>query len=440
MAYGFRRIGSRFFLISFVFFTFYFSLTAQLGARERIDLDVDPEDVDFYLHTVEPGNAVYDNFGHLAIVLKHRPTGRADVYNWGIFDFSDPISFSLQFYKGILPYRLASYPLQYELSRYQAEKRTVYEDLLDLNSSQKKILMQRLAWHVQPEHLVYQYHYFFDNCATRPRDYLDEALSGLLRQTYFDKSSGETFRDMVRGHFRSLPGMDVSLDILMNSNLDRTMTLWEKAFLPMTLRELLLSLPDQAPSSVKGTKIVTQSRRLFDFPAGFRWPYSGHLVFFVIMMPLMLAVFFASMRARATGGAARMPPALYRIMAGVLLFYGLYFGLIGLLMPINWAVSEHLDLHHNANMFFFWPTDLIYFYWGLCMLRRGGPIVCKTKFWYRTFKYYQHIHLGLAIATVLVAFSGLIKQDISHIAAFILPAICLVWIGLGRWGCTSSEK
>ena len=96
-------------------------------------------------------------------------------------------------------------------------------------------------WNLQAENLAYEYHYFFDNCTTRVRDYLDEALGGAISDQYSGVTE-KTFRHYVREHYASVSLIGFSLDVLFNSNVDQQVSEWEDMFLPLTLRQRLQAM------------------------------------------------------------------------------------------------------------------------------------------------------------------------------------------------------
>ncbi|MEQ9208482.1 MAG: DUF4105 domain-containing protein, partial [Pseudomonadales bacterium] len=121
---------------------------------------------------------------------------------------------------------------------YRAEQRTVWQDRINLTNPQKAMLYRRLMWNLEPANITYPYQYYFDNCTTRVRDYLDEALSGKLSNT-FDGVTAQTFREQVHSYYESNFLIRFSLDILMNSNIDRPVSEWENMYLPLQLRRQL---------------------------------------------------------------------------------------------------------------------------------------------------------------------------------------------------------
>lgn len=380
----------------------------------------DFEAVEIYLHTVEVDNLVFNNFGHTAIRVKD-PSHHLDmVYNWGLFDFSDPVTFSFRFFKGVLNYLLGIYPNHVAYQRYKEEGRTVWEDKLNLTTAQKQRLVNRLIWNAQPENRVYAYQYFFDNCSTRPRDYIDEALDGALKRYTATRMTGETFRDMVWSHYATNPDVAMSLDILMNSRIDREMSEWEKMFLPKSLRSSLLNLPAELRGEGEGP-VISESRTLMTFPAPAPWRVHGYQIFWIIAAPLLGVALGGLWRLR--GEERRWSPAACRFMGVLLILFGFYTGVIGVLMPVTWLFSDHFDLHHNANIWAFWPTDLVLVAWGSSLLRRGQPISTSWGF----FRRYAEAHVIGFLLLLILWGTGVIRQYEGRVLLYMMPLSFLVW-------------
>ena len=54
--------------------------------------------------------------------------------------------------------------------------RSVWKQTLNLNNEEKAELIRLLQENYRPENRVYRYNFFHDNCATRPRDKIEERL------------------------------------------------------------------------------------------------------------------------------------------------------------------------------------------------------------------------------------------------------------------------
>ena len=359
-----------------------------------------PEALEFYLHTIDVGALVYNNFGHTALRVVNSEEGTDLVYNWGIFDFSDPVSFGFTFYKGILIYQLGIYPYAAAMRMYRYERRTVWEDKFNLDSAQKRVLMERLIWHARPENRSYRYDYFFDNCSTRPRDYFDEAVGGAVQRFVAGHMTGEVFRDMVRSHYATIPFVRVGLDVLMNSRIDKQMSVWQKMFLPKTLRSVLLEVPSgQAPDG-RLVPMLSPVSTLVEFPAPVPYP---RWIYFVLVLvgggPLLAGVMLAWRH-------QTIPKPLMRVAGFVTLKISFLAGGYGLLMPTTWIQSEHLDLHHNVNQWLFWPLDWVFLCVACAWLfkGRGWRLGARSASLLRGYSLAHLVAAGIYLLLFLVGF------------------------------------
>lgn len=397
------------------------------------------DNIDFFLHTIDVRNEVYTNFGHTTIRVLNKNNGEDLVYNWGVFNFNnDPVGFALKFFRGILDYTVVAYSYKQALAVYQHGNRTVWEDPLHLTREQKKQLLAKFEWNLKPENSVYAYQYFFKNCSTIPRDYLNTVLNDGIKNQFFEVSSEQTFRDMVMSHFRFNPEIAFSLNILMNGRIDKTMTRWEKMFLPATLRQNLL----EVQSDVKGPagdplKVLTPGKILLEFkrPAVPSWNVYW-LLTALATVPMVLMLLFGS---PATG---RLPAAgAVRLFGFYAIILGLLFGLFGLIMPIAWAYSDHLDLHHNVNQLLIWPTFIGYFFLGWFWLIRGRAIYVGS--FHSVLSVLCYLYIATIAGYGIAGLVGFYEQKIDLIAAFVAPLIVvflLLSLKLGFTGLRSSRR
>lgn len=373
--------------------------------------------VSFYLITVDVGDHVWDNFGHTALRMVDESTNTDLVFNWGLFDASiGYVRFAANFARGIMDYQLGVTPPGWELGRYQQEARTVWQDELVLSNAHKRRLYERLAWNIREENLVYDYDYFFDNCTTRVRDYLDEVLGG----TFSEQSqalTGSTFRDEVRDHYASRPLISFSLDVLMNERIDRRMTQWQQMFLPLALREQL----DRAG-------LLTDRQVLMEFPspdAGMN-PYHLAALLMIPGLLLLLCLKRASIASFSSqhGLSLRMPALTYRLLGLLGLVVALFSGSYGLIMSLGWLFSSHQDIHGNLNLLLFWPTDLLGAVVALRWLLTGRAWVVSSGLhqWVVT---YFIIHIMAALVCLVVAMFGLSDQRVGSLLLYVLPVLAV---------------
>ena len=412
------------------------SALEAIESPDEYSLPADMSSVHFYLITVDVGDMVYDNFGHTALRVIDENANTDVVFNWGVFRINGgPASFSYNFFKGIMNYELGTQSPNQEFAMYRSQERSVWQDKINLSNPQKEILYRRLLWNLQAENIVYPYQYFFDNCTTRVRDYLDEALSGRIAGAN-DGVTDSTFRDQVKTHYESVAVIGFSLDVLMNSNIDRPMSEWEEMFLPLKLRESLYLVESDVAENGVRNKLLSDSQEIMLFapPTVETDPYqvaSVGLLAPVLLLLLMLKKIPMSYFATHSRIGLKLPGINFRLLGLLGIVTALFSGIYGILMLGSWFVSEHLDLHHNINLLLFWPTDLL----GILVAMRW-LLFCKP--WPMThnstpfLNYYMMAHLLGMIAYATVTFMQLVDQSTMEIGVHVLPGFALftllIWL------------
>tara|TARA_R110001592_G_scaffold271879_1_gene538442 strand:- start:163 stop:1452 length:1290 start_codon:yes stop_codon:yes gene_type:complete len=407
----------------------------EISAADSIRLPANFELVDFYLVTVDVGDQVWDNFGHTALRVVDRNTRSDLVFNWGLFDASEGnVVFASNFLKGILNYQLGVSPPSWEFGRYEREQRTVWQDKINLTNAQKETLYKRLAWNLREENIVYPYQYFFDNCTTRVRDYLNEALGGRLASEN-RALARSTFRDEVQSHYASIPPVAVSLDILMNGNIDRPMTQWEELFLPAQLRRELMNFPSDVLLNGQRAPMLEEPTVIMEFtpPAaklsGYYFVGAGLLIP-VVFLFLMLKRIPLSSFSSQPGFTLRAPQLSFRVMGLLTLLLSLASGIYGSIMGFGWLASAHLDLHHNLNLLLFWPTDILGVIFAVRWLIAGRSYTMSST-QHNVIILYFILHILAALGYVFVALTGMAEQDVVSLLIFVVPALIafgvLVW-------------
>lgn len=411
---------------------------AQYPALSAQDYPPPPDlsGVHFYLLTVDVGDSVWDNFGHTALRMYDENTNTDVVFNWGMFDTGgSPVAFAFNFFKGIMNYKLAISPPALEFEMYRAQQRTVWQDRINLTNPQKELLYRRLMWNQQEENITYAYQYYFDNCTTRVRDYLDEALGGKLQEANPGVTS-ETFRDQVKSHYASVSLIAISLDILMNSNIDRNVTEWESMYLPLQLRQRLSLLTSDVAENGVLLPLLSDEQVIMEFspPAIQSDAYqvsSIALLAPVIFLMLMLKRIPMSYFATHSRIGFKMEGLNFRILGLLALITAVFSGIYGTLMLGSWFVSDHLDTHHNINLLLFWPTDLLGIVVGLrwFFLCKPWPMTHNSA---PFINYYLLAHVLAMLVYLGIGFADLSAQRISEISVYVVPGFLLftilIWI------------
>lgn len=381
----------------------------------------------FQLLTVGLGPEMESRFGHTLLHLKEvrreglRIWDQDVTYNWGTFSFEDPL-LPLNFFLGKLKYWLSTLPYEEIMYFYnEMYPRPLWADTLNLSPTQTLKLKDLIAYNLEGDNIYFWYQYFERNCSTLPRDYLNEILDGQIKQHFAKHYTGASYRDYIRRNLNKPPIYSFILELLMNSRVDRAISKWEEMFYPAKLREYLLDFPaiDDQGQTIENKNLLYNSRKLNalkDTPSD-DWQIFPLLL---LSVPFLLISLFQILRQARVEGASKV------ILSSFLILWSLFSFVIATVMTASWLWSAHLDLHHNANLCFFWPMDIIYVAYALYLLRS-----VKAPTWLLSSCFYLSLaHLLSALGAIILWLSGFIMQDIHKSILFALPPLVLMLLGV----------
>ncbi|WP_319482434.1 DUF4105 domain-containing protein [uncultured Draconibacterium sp.] len=339
--------------------------------------------------TCSPGNEMYSVYGHSAVRVKDPAINYDVAFNYGIFDFSSP-NFLYRFCAGQTDYLLGAYRFEIFLNEYRHDKRSVFEQELNLSAQEKQKILDFLLWNARPENRVYRYNFFFDNCATRVRDVIADNVNGGI--TYTDSASHKTLRTLIKDCHHKIRWLNFGIDFLVAAESDREATLEEEMFLP----DYVMQHFSMAKRNENGQNIAQPVQVLYQAPEqnqALTWLW-GPLVVFSL---LLLVVAFFTWKQFNKG---EMKPALD------ILLYGIN-GLGGLLLTWFTIYSEHPAMSPNYNLIWLVPLSLPF------------AIVYLRKKWRPAVRYY---HLVFAVWMIIFFVSSPFISQKFHPVFFIMAA------------------
>ncbi len=305
-----------------------------------------------YLLTFGWGNEVWERFGHNAIWIKDRTRGTDLTYNWGMFDFKQP-HFLRRFLTGDTRYWTEAFDLDSMLTEYKKRNRSVLAQELNLTPAQRFKLQQFLQWNELPQNKFYRYDYYRDNCSTRLRDALDNAVGGQLQTSTVTRMTSGTYR------FHTLRLLGDNLPLFTGANLalghpaDKPLSLWEEMFLPVRMANDLrtVRLTDST-----GTQIPFVRSEMALFTAG-RPPEPSappnYLPVFVAVGILVAAAMIALVRNAEGGNRVTL-----FVATAVATLWSLISGAAGTALVIAWLFTKHYFMSRNENLLHFDPLSL----------------------------------------------------------------------------------
>ena len=318
---------------------------AEKGSREMsvptaIETHIQAE---ISLVTCYPGSRNYELYGHTMIRVQIE--GQDLLFNYGIFNFKQS-GFIYRFVKGDCDYSLAAYPMQYLTQGY--EDRKIVEQVLDLDDAQKVDIISFLWNNVQPENAVYRYGWAYNNCATKPRDIIENAVGGSLE--YGNPKRGEaTFRSIMAYFDKNYPWQQFGIDMVLGYDLDHKLDYREQMFSPIILMEAMADATQERDGKripvVKATNILVEGGD----EGAVLGPTPMVLTPMFVLTLLLLIVLALTIK-------ERLSKRHYRWLDSVV--FGVY-GLVGVLVAFLTFVSSHYGTSSNLHIVWLHPLLLL---------------------------------------------------------------------------------
>ena len=188
------------------------------------------------LLTCAAGEEIYTLFGHTAIRCENLTRKTDVVYNYGVFDFSSG-GFVLRFALGETDYRLDKSRTDYFTYAYYYYGRDIRQQVLNLTQAEKERLVALLEENYRPENRVYRYNFFYDNCSTRPRDKVEEAVEGTVDYGVdMNAPTEHTFRELIYRYSEGHPWSRLAMDLCLGSEADKPISGRTMQFVPFLLQ------------------------------------------------------------------------------------------------------------------------------------------------------------------------------------------------------------
>jgi hypothetical protein len=175
------------------------------------------------------------------------------------------------------------------------------------------------------------------------RDALDRVLGGAIEAQTAGRPTGTTYRFHTQRLTANDPPIFTGLLLALGPGVDRPISEWEEAFLPMALREHVRGVTVAGPDG-RTMPLVADERTLFESTA----PAPPPAPPFWLPWYALLGV--------AVGGFAGLLGGMNRRWARVGLgsfavLWGMIGGLGGVVLTVLWAFTDHVMAYRNENLF-----------------------------------------------------------------------------------------
>lgn len=365
------------------------------------------------LLTCSPGKEIFELYGHTALRVTNL-TKESDltqnnrtndlVFNFGVFSFNQP-HFIARFIKGDTDYTMDAVPFDVFLKSYFRDGRHVEEQILYLNQAESHRLLQALMNLWTQESWSYRYNFFKDNCTTRARDIIEQAMDGHIVYAPSDKNKAISYRSIVHEYTADSPWDEIGQDILLGAEADEPIDGRAQQFVPYHLKKAFSKANIQRTDGTCLPLVQQELQHVSDTAAV---PDARHI------SPTVIAIIWLLI----TAGIVAL--RWKKKDTGYLWFYDalplLLQGCMGVIIAYLFLFSSHPTVNSNWLLIIFNPIPLLYL-----------P-VALTKAKKRKKDYYHAIATVILLAFCL--FAGIIPQDIP--TAIILLAWNLLILSAGH--------
>nr|WP_314897186.1 DUF4105 domain-containing protein [uncultured Flavobacterium sp.] len=280
--------------------------------------------------TCGTGNESYSMFGHTAIRINDAYNNIDVVYNYGAFDFNTP-NFVLKFIKGDLQYFAVAHSYADFINEYTYEKRSVYEQELNIPSNLKQQLFDNLNISLASGESHYTYKFIDKNCTSMVVDIINKTLDTIAIVKNADTDI--TYRTILYPYFDNHFYEKLGTSIIFGKKVDGLGT---QIFLPFELQKSLKKV------SFQNQLLAPENKTIIEFEKEVSGSWWNNVYTYLVLLGFIVLINNKSID----------------------LFYLIMMGIVGLFFVFVGFYSFHQELGYNYNILLFNPSllGLLYFY------------------------------------------------------------------------------
>jgi hypothetical protein len=293
--------------------------------------------------TIGPGTSLNDAFGHNAIRIQD-PVYKFDiVFDYGRYDFETE-NFYLKFAQGKLDYQISQSKFENFFGYYQYKNRSVKEQVLNLNTEQKTVFYNLLKENIKPENKNYPYDFFYNNCATKIKDDIENILDYQVVYNPSPIFKQFSFRNLIRSDLNQNSWGSFGIDIALGSKIDQIASVEEHMFLPKYLHQLL----ENAHLKTDDSRLVTASKTLN--PSDFIKKNNFFISPLFVLGILAIVMLFITYKDYKNNNRSKwLDIGLFALT-----------GCIGILLLLLWFATDHQTTAYNYNLLWACALNILF--------------------------------------------------------------------------------
>lgn len=274
-------------------------------------------------------------------------------YSYGGFDYRADY-FILKFLRGTLPYFLTTYNLYQVMYYYQQTNRSIREQTLNLSLSQRQRLFAALEKNNLPENREYRYKFYYDNCATRPRDMIVEACGDSLTIPSRSRMTGKSYRDWMNDYLNDKPWYQLGMNLAIGWPSNEQTDGWRAMYLPDQVHDQF-SHASLRQANGQVVPLVQSDQTLFAAQEGFRQQLPIFLEPDVVFAVLgIIIALFTIRRYKVAGKVDRWVDCW---------LFGIT-GFLGWFLLLLWLIRDDGVTAWNPTLLYLIPFQLPLIFWA----------------------------------------------------------------------------
>ncbi len=325
-----------------VFFLLFILLSAISLKGEPVKLSHDARVIMF---TCSPGQELYAGFGHSALWVSDPVNGIDRLYNYGTFDFNTP-NFYVKFIRGKLNYMLSVTNVNRFIREYDYRKIGVEGQTLNLLPHEKQKLFNLLEENAKPENRNYQYDFFMDNCATRIRDIVVDAVDGEI--DFNTPDHNVSFRELLFPYLTHTPWTKMGINLILGLSSDAKASPYDYMYLPEHMEHQFGRATIDSKNG--GRELVSSEKRYLKNKLEFKYNILyDPAVIFTLFILIMLLVSLWENRKNVYFKALDVTLNSISVFAGLFLFF-------------MWVGTDHSATNYNLNILWLLPAQALFLF------------------------------------------------------------------------------
>lgn len=322
--------------------------------------------------TIGPGTSLNDAFGHSAFRINDSSVGMDIVYGYGEYDFDTP-NFYLKFAQGKLNYKMSEHDFSDFYRAYVFYDRTIEEQVLNLSNTEKQQMFDFLRNNYKPENRKYLYDFFYDNCATRIRDVVEESIESKVSFVIPKDFKAKTFRALIHDQTGINTWGSFGIDLALGSVIDRKASPYEHMFLPRYIHDFFGNATLNTSK-----KLVKQSSVIYEQSKGnttSNFLFSPLMIFGILSLMILYLTYSDYKNNKRSKW---LDVVLFAIT-----------GLIGVMILLLWFATDHTATANNYNLLWAFPLNLLLI---------GQVLKPHSKNWFK--RYLKFLIIMLCLMTL----------------------------------------